>query len=184
MANSTAPIRTPLKVEQNLLYFSTSSPWVRWFHDVEETSIQVNRTQHVVSTVQFDKTDATLATVPGLTVNLEEGTYHFDVFLHTMLDLWGGLLVSMAGTAGASNTIYQVMAVDNLTGTYGVCGRVTELSGAGVGSFGADSVWVEIDGTVTITTPGTLEVRFAQCPIGPAGTSSVLQGSYMMVQEV
>lgn len=125
---------------------------------------------------QFDKTtDTTVANIPGLTVNVIAGrSYQFRAILHVTADAVGGYKLSIAGTATATNVIYQINAVRDDTNVFTINSRATNLA-TSTGASGGTTVWVEITGEITVNAAGTLTVQFAQ--VAANGTSSVLVGS-------
>lgn len=131
---------------------------------------------------QFDKTNTTLATVTGLSVNVKAATnYHFRVVLFIDASAGGGHKVAIGGTATATAIIYQVLSVNNGTGAFAVTSRQTALGGAG-GQTGATTVYCVVEGEITVNAAGTLLVQFAQN--AASGTSSVLVGSTFEVNEM
>jgi hypothetical protein len=134
---------------------------------------------------QFDKTNSsTLGNVTGLTVNVTAGrTYSFSAVLFVDADAAGGHKYAIAGTATATAIIHQVDSVSNTSNLNVINSRLTSLGGS-AGQAGATAVRTEIKGTITVNAGGTLTVQFAQNVATPATTSSVLVGSYMMVEDM
>lgn len=130
---------------------------------------------------QFDKTDTTLATVTGLSVDVEAGkSYYFYATLFVNASAAGGMKVAMAGTATATAIIYHVMVYNSIN-SIDISSRQTAMGGAaGVAN---DTVYLcTIQGTITVNAAGTLLVQFAQN--ASSGTSSVLVGSTFVVQQM
>lgn len=130
--------------------------------------------------VQFDKTSSTaLSNVTGLTANLEAGkTYRFEATLYTTSNVGGGVQFAIAGTATAINIIYHSFP------TNGQSGRGVSLGDVVSNNFiGVTDVTVNIKGTITVNTAGTLVPQFAQGTSNIAA-SSVLVGSTFVVTEM
>ena len=137
-------------------------------------------------TTQFDKTDATLANVTGLSVNVKapattvqvSGAYHFRAYLYVAPAAAGGEKFAIAGTATATSIKYQVSCVNAsttaiipFTGAY-----QTALAGAvGEHASGVTAMTCTIEGDLVVNAAGTLTVQFAQNTA--SGTSSVLTNS-------
>lgn len=137
--------------------------------------------QKRVST-QFDKTNTTLATVTGLSVDVIAGsTYYFKATLHITADATGGHKVAIAGTATATSIIAQVNSLSNSADAIIIANRLTAL-GSSAGHAGSTEVYCEIEGTITVNAAGTLLVQFAQNAAN--GTSSVLVGSTFVVHRI
>jgi hypothetical protein len=131
-------------------------------------------------TSQFDKTNTTLADVTGLSVTVAASTsYRFKAVLYVDTDAVGGHKYAIAGTATATNVIYQVNSINNGSNAFRINSRQTALGGAGVGEAVGTAYYTEITGTIAVNAGGTLTVQFAQNAAN--GTSSVLVGSYFEV---
>lgn len=132
------------------------------------------------TTGQFDKTNATLANVTGLTVNVAAGrTYKFIASLPVTADAAGGYKVAMAGTCTATTIYYDVSVVT--TGVAPALTRLSALAGTAAGSLGT-TVRIWIEGVITVNAAGTLTTQFAQSTA--VGTSSVLVGADMQVEDM
>lgn len=131
---------------------------------------------------QFDKTNATLADITSLSVNLAAATtYKFLAELFVDADTTGGLKVAIGGTATATAIVYNVSAIDNGSpGSLRLTSRQTALAGAASCS-GQAGYLVRLEGTITVNVAGTLTVQFAQSSAN--GTSSVLVGSHLIVHQ-
>ncbi len=135
--------------------------------------------QSRVST-QFDKTDATLANITGLTANVAAGkVYRFEAILYTTSDIAGGVKVAMAGTATATNIIYEGMTTDAGLTTQS---RATALATAVGAVTTVTAAYIKVTGTITVNAAGTLTVQFAEN--AATATSSVLVGSTFQVIEM
>ena len=135
-------------------------------------------------TTQFDKTnDTTLANVTGLSITLEAALkYRFRAVLHTSSNVAGGVKFAIAGTATATNIIYQITYLDNAAGTNLISARQTALAGAsGVTATVAGMCMIE--GELLVNAAGTLTVQFAQNALNGAA-SSVLVGSTFEAQGI
>jgi hypothetical protein len=133
-------------------------------------------------TTQFDKVNATLANVTGLTATLGAGkTYKFKAVLFVDCDVVGGQKYAIAGTATATNIIFQINSYDNSTNVNTINSRQSALAGS-AGQAGTAVAYTEITGTITCNATGTLTVQFAQNTA--SGTSSILVGSSFTVENI
>jgi hypothetical protein len=147
-----------------------------WFHYAGQKRV----------TSDFSKTsDTTLANVTGLTVDVAAGrTYSFETELSFTCAAAGGVKAAIAGTATATNIIYDGWIVDS--GANGIKGNAqatalggTVASAATTGTAGH----ILIRGTITVNAAGTLTVQFAQNTTN--GTASVAKrGSYFIVYDM
>jgi hypothetical protein len=139
------------------------------------------RGQSHVST-QFNKTDATLANITGLSATLQTGrTYKFLAVLDATLDPAGGGQYAMGGTCTSTSINYRVRHLgDSSTVTSST--RQTALGSAVNSTAGLTDDDVVIEGLITVKAGGTLTVQFAQQSAN--GTSSVLAGSNMLVWDM
>ncbi len=129
----------------------------------------------VSATSQFDKTNATLADVTGLSFTVVAGkTYRIRAVLYVTADATGGSRVAIGGTATATT----FRAIANIIGTAVAPVTIGTTLGSSLGAFATGtSQWVQIDGYIVVNAGGTLTVMFAQSTAN--GTSSVLIGSSM-----
>jgi len=136
-------------------------------------------------TTQFDKTNsAALATVTGLSVNVEAGrSYYFEAHLYVDADITGGHQYAIGGSATATNIKYQIDSIDNTLNVFIITARQVALGGA-AGQAGATIIETIIKGQIVVNAAGTLVVQFAQNVATPATTSSVLTNSTFIVQEI
>lgn len=136
--------------------------------------------QSRVST-QFDKANTTLANVTGLTANLAAGkTYRFESELYTTSNVASGVKFAIAGTATATNIIYEAIVIDanvNAAQT-----RATALATTVGAVTAVTNALCTITGTITCGNAGTLTVQFADN--AGTNTSSVLVGSMFVVIEM
>ncbi len=133
-------------------------------------------------TTQFDKTDATLANVTGLSQILQAGiTYIFEAVLFVDTSLVGGSKYAIAGTVTATTIIYQIELEDNATNADTITSRQTALGG-NAGQAGTQNGICRLTGLIKVNAAGTLTVQFAQNAAN--GTSSVLVGSYFNVEKI
>lgn len=141
-----------------------------WFVDA--------RTSRVAT--QFDATlNTTLANVAGLSVSVLAGrTYSFDATLYTTSNVAGGIQAAIAGTATATNVIYEGYNINGATLNGQT--RATSLGTAVAATTAVTSAMVKIFGTITVNAAGTLTVQFAQNTTN-AAASSVLVGSVLVV---
>lgn len=131
---------------------------------------------------QFDKTDTTLASVTGLTFDLEVKKYRFKAKLHITAHTTGGQKVAVGGTVVALSIIYEILSFDNGSpGSLRITSRETVIGGDAQ-SAGQASYYTEIKGVIEVDIAGTLTVQFAQA--SATGTSSVLALSTFEVEEI
>jgi len=135
--------------------------------------------QSRVST-QFDKTNTTLSDITGLTATLVAGKiYRFEAKLYTTSDVAGGVKFAIAGTATATNIIYEGLTTDAGLTTQSRAAALATAVGAVTAVTAAYTV---ITGTITVNAAGTLTVQFAEN--AATVTSSVLVGSTFVVTEM
>lgn len=129
------------------------------------------------ATAQFDRTDATVSSVPGLSLNIAAGqSYSFRAVLWVNYPDGNGIKVGLSGSATATSIIAEVMFGFG-TQAYRRLTRITGLGGtSGDNGVNGTAGIVLIDGLITVNAAGTFTVEFAQNTAG--GTSSVLVGSY------
>lgn len=138
--------------------------------------------QSRVST-QFDATsNTTLANVTGLSVTVAaSGTYRFEAELYTTSNIAGGVKFAIAGTATATNIIYECTVID--TNVNAAQTRATALATAVGGVTAVTVAYAKIRGTITVNGAGTLTVQFAQ-NASNGSASSVLVGSTFLTTEM
>lgn len=130
---------------------------------------------------QFDKVDATLAPVPGLSVDVIAGhSYSFEACLFVDADATGGSKFAIAGSCTASAVIYEIALIDDAGVVFTITSRQTALGGS-AGQAGTTAGFCRIKGLVSVSASGTLLVQFAQNAAN--GTSSVLVGSDFIVKD-
>lgn len=131
---------------------------------------------------QFDATsNTTLANITGLTSTLVAGKfYKFEAILYTTSNSAGGVKFAVAGTATATNIIYEGVTTDAGLTTQG---RGTALA-TSVGAVTAVTAgYTRITGTIQCNAAGTLTIQFAQ-NASNAAASSVLVGSTFQVTQL
>lgn len=131
---------------------------------------------------QFDKaSNTTLADVTGLSASLKAGkTYTFSATLFVDADVAGGQKYAVACSSAPTSIVYQINALSNTSNTYVITSRQTS-SGGSSGQAGSTGNFITLEGTVTANAACTLTIQFAQNVA--SGTSSVLVGSSLIVQE-
>lgn len=135
-----------------------------------------------VTSADFNTTSATLADIPGLTYKLVAGaTYKFKAVLNATPDVTGGQKYAMAGTATATNVVYQITTIDNVADAVAIASRQTALASS-AGQAGSTSSFTVIEGTIIVNAAGTLTVQFAQNTA--SGTSTILKGSSLSLQRI
>lgn len=129
---------------------------------------------------QFDKTNATLAGITGLSWTLSGSTsYNYHIVLILSCSAAGGAKVDLNGGT-ATATAINTTALRTDGSAYGTT-NTTSLSGTLVNGAAA-FISLIIDGTITVNAGGTFIPQFAQNTA--SGTSSVLVGSYGWVVQV
>lgn len=140
-----------------------------------------NNPQNSRLVAQFDKTDATLANITGLTANLVAGNkYTFEAILYVTPDVTGGSKFAIAGTATATSIIYQIELLDNSTLANTITAQKTSLASSST-QAGTTAGRCRIFGTIVCNAAGTLTAQYAQST--PSGTSSVLLNSTFTVRD-
>lgn len=128
-----------------------------------------------LSTAQVDVTSSTtLVDVTGLTTDafaLYPGKYRFNVHLNGTANAAGGIKVAFkynnrltlsALQATAKGFTASAVAVQYVTSTTDAASLLASTSAV---------IKTEIDGTLTVLTPGTLQIQFAQNASNAAATS-------------
>lgn len=133
---------------------------------------------------QFDKTNATLAAITGLTRALLAGrTYKFKAVLFVDANVTGGSKYTISATGGLTATaiIFNINLLDNATMAHTITSRQIAING-NAGQAGTTAGLCVIEGLITVGVAGNLVIGFAQNTA--SGTSSVLVGSYLEIEEV
>jgi hypothetical protein len=127
----------------------------------------------------------TLVPVTGLTTNVQAGrTYGFQAELSGTWAAAGGVRAAIAGTATATNIVYDGWIVDSAAN--GIKGNAQSAALAGVVANAATTGTaghVTISGTITVNAAGTLLVQAAQS-VSNAGATVILQGSTFFVWDM
>lgn len=132
-------------------------------------------------TADFPSTTTTLATVTGLSVDVEAGIeYVYTAKLNIAPDTTGGSKWAMGGTATATEVDYSTIRDSDVSrlGTGG--GPKTALDSTDAVAGTATDVQVTISGSIKVNAAGTFGVRFAQN--SASGTSNVKKGSTFTIQ--
>lgn len=134
--------------------------------------------------VQFDKSNTTLSDVTGLTVALSGGVYYsLHATLFITADTVGGIKLTIRMSSGGFSFVsYQTNAIANSTNVFAITSYRTAGGGAGVGTAGDTSYTVTLDGVIATSGSGNFEIQFAQN--AASGTSSILNGSYVLMQHL
>jgi hypothetical protein len=127
-----------------------------------------------VTNSQFNKTNNTMADVPGLSVPLQVGTYVVRMYIPTQLsDGAGGFDVGGTCTiASASMFIYDANTGSMFTYEY----TPGSLYTMAVNLSAPETHVLEVFGTIVVSVAGTLTARFAQDATN-ATASSVMAGA-------
>lgn len=135
------------------------------------------------NSAQFDKTNTTLANITGLTNNVLAGrTYRFRAILYTTSNIASGIRAAIAGTATASDIIYESMVYQAGVLVAPGTSRAAALAVAVANITAVTVATVIIEGTITVNAAGTLTVQFA-LNTGVL-TASVLVGSNFEVVDI
>jgi hypothetical protein len=131
----------------------------------------------------FPNSTVTLANVTGLSVNVAAGlTYYFEAYLTCTDAAAGGTKAAIAGTATATNIIYDGW----LTDSNSIKGQANSTALAGVVASSTSSATsgliVTIRGTITVNAAGTLTVQIAQNTSNGTATT-VKAGSTFLVRD-
>lgn len=131
---------------------------------------------------QVDKTNSTLGNVTGLTAPIKNGkSYSFRAVLHVTADATGGHKYAVNSSGTVSAIIYEIRSLCNTSGLNVISSRQAALGGS-AGQAGCTDPFTVVDGVVTASSDGTLAIQFAQNT--NSGTSSVLVGSSLIVQQI
>lgn len=133
----------------------------------------------------FDKTNATLTAITGLSVTLTGAiAYSFIIVLHMQETTTGGIQFDFNGGTATMTSFIADVVVNGVAGTATVQGvyRASALTSAYNLDDGSGNYRAIIQGTMLVNAAGTFQPRFAQNDA--AGTSRVLAGSWMKVTEV
>jgi len=127
----------------------------------------------------------TLVPVTGLTTNVQAGrTYGFQAELSGTWAAAGGVRAAIAGTATATNIVYDGWIVDSAAN--GIKGNAQSTALAGIVANAATTGTaghVTISGAITVNAAGTLLVQAAQS-VSNAGATAILQGSTFFVWDM
>lgn len=127
---------------------------------------------------QFDKVDATLASVTGLSIPVVAGgKYHFRGMLLITADATGGLRTRMGGTLTISSVEYILTLTCLSTGAAISTSDETDFTTVVLYSAGCTNIRAVYEGDVQVSGNGTLTPRIAQN--SASGTTSVRVNSQM-----
>lgn len=137
-------------------------------------------------TTQFDTGTTTLQNIPELHANLRNTrSYMLDATLFVTADVVGGSKFAVGGspTLAVSDLKAEIVLLDNATKTNTIAYMQTAL-GVGTAQSGTLNGVCYIKGLMTIADPGvgTVTIQYAQNTA--SGTSSILVGSYLKVQQI
>lgn len=120
-----------------------------------------------VTFTDFSKTsDTTLAAITNLTATLGPGTYAFRAYLPTVCGASGGVKLALGGTALATKITADTKTFNGNSLVAGGAQYVyNSTAAAPTGQLAALTGVVTdmyVEGTITVTTAGTVTLRFAQ----------------------
>lgn len=142
---------------------------------------EIPQIQQARVSTQYDNTTTTLGTVTGLTTNVAAGkTYRFEAVLYTTSSVAGGVKFAMAGTATATNIIYEAVVIDANVNSAQT--RATALATTVGAVTAVTNAYCKITGTITVNAAGTFLVQAAAN--AATGTTSVLVGSTFVITEM
>lgn len=135
----------------------------------------------------FDKTsDTTLANITNLTATLSPGTYSFSGYLPATAGASGGVKLALGGTALATKITANAKVYNGASLVGGDQYIYNSTAAAPTGQLAGytgvvTDIWVE--GTITITTAGTVTFRFAQ-NASNGTASSILTDARLQFQRI
>lgn len=127
-------------------------------------------------TAQLDKTDATLTNITGLSQTVAVGTYRFRYVLPTTCGGTGGTKTAFKYTTTVVSAINYISYGYTASAVAVALGTTTTDQATHIASNTA-AVSVIVEGTMTVSTGGTIALQFAENSAN--STSSVLIGAYM-----
>lgn len=127
----------------------------------------------------------TLTTITGLTVNVQAGrTYTFEAEISWTDAAAGGIQAAIAGTATATNIVYDGWIIDSAANGIKGNAQATALGTAVASSTTTGTAGhLTIKGTITVNAAGTLLVQGAQNTSNGTATT-FKRGSYFIVQDM
>lgn len=136
----------------------------------------------VVLSTQFNKANATLADITGLTLDVDAGKkYKFRAVLNITADTTDGYKFAIGGTATATTIIANVNFTSNADKALDVAARLTALA-TGTGDQGSAAGQCIIEGEITVNAAGTLLPQFSKNAANNGNNSSVLVGSTFEIE--
>jgi hypothetical protein len=143
----------------------------------------VGSTVGAVSTALFTATTTTvLASVPGMTVTLQPGTYMVDVYLSTSAPVASGLKVSLGSGSTATASLFLADSFVFSTTTSEAQANSTVFAGNQIAATVAATV-ATIQGTLIVSAAGTVVLQAAQNVSGATPTTIAI-GSYMTFSRI
>lgn len=140
-----------------------------------------------VTNSAFNKTtDTTLANITGLTATLAPGQYSFRAYLPATSGASGGVKLALGGTALATKITADAKAWNGLSVVGGARYNYNSTAAAPTGTLAAYTgvvTEIYVEGTITVTTAGTVTLRFAQ-NASDAATSSILTDARLQFQRI
>jgi hypothetical protein len=167
------------RVAAGVLEINTGSPGVR-----TGCYLKWGGTARATADVSYTS-NVTLANVAGMVVNVAAGrTYGFEVDIPFTCAAAGGIRCAIAGTATATNIIYDGWIVDSAANGIKGNTRASALAAAVANAAIAGTAGhVTISGTITVNAAGTLTVQAAQSVTN--GTATVVkQGAKFIVDDI
>jgi hypothetical protein len=137
------------------------------------------------ATSDFSKNNATLANVPGLTVNVAAGrAYSFEVDLPFTCVAAAGIKCAVVGSATATNIVYDGWIVDAAAAGIKGNAQATALGGVVASAVTTGTAGhVTISGTIEVSAAGTFSVQAAQNTTNATATI-IKRGSRMIVHDI
>lgn len=123
---------------------------------------------------QLDKTDTTLANITGLTQTVVAGTYKFRAVLTVTCGGTGGVKLAFNYTTAVLSAL-NATAFSYTASAVAVSKTTTTTTQTSIVASNTAFTDVVIEGTMVVTTGGTVDLQFAQNSAN--STSSVLVGS-------
>ena len=145
---------------------------------------EIPQIQQTYVSSQFNtSSNTTFVNVPALTADVVAGhTYRFEAVLYTTCPSTPGCKFAIGGTNTPTSVRYY--GVSTTTGSsIAVSAGVATSLGTSVAGAAQAYIGSKINGTITVTTGGTLTVQFAQF-VSNGSNSSILTGSTFVVTQI
>lgn len=150
---------------------------------VDAGASQISSNSTVTATTELDKTsDATLANVVGLVQTVVPGTYKFSIHLAGTAGASGGWKVAFNYTTAVLSSI-ESTGYAYTASAVAVTHTTTTTTQTSLIATTAANIAGDIEGTMVVTTGGTVQLQFAQ-NASNGSASSIYVGSYMQLTRI